>query len=59
MKSKKLLAVSLCGALCLSLAGFTYPATLPHAAPFRRAIRRSSTVIRDCTLPAEAFRPCI
>ena len=24
MKSKKLLAVSLCGALCLSLAGFTY-----------------------------------
>ena len=33
MKSKKLLAVSLCGALCLSLAGFTYASAQAADAP--------------------------
>ena len=33
MKNKKILAVGLCGAICLSLAGFTYANALASDAP--------------------------
>lgn len=47
MKSKKLLAVSLCGALCLSLAGFTYASAQTADTPKTSAEETAQTSSTD------------
>ena len=47
MKSKKLLAVSLCGALCLSLAGFTYASAQAADTPKTSAEETAQTSSTD------------
>ena len=47
MKSKKLLAVSLCGALCLSLAGFTYASAQTADTPKTSAVETAQTSSTD------------
>ena len=47
MKSKKLLAVSLCGALCLSLAGFTYASAKAADTPKTSAEETAQTSSTD------------
>lgn len=43
MKNKKILAVGLCGAICLSLAGFTYANALASDAPKNLASETENT----------------
>ena len=47
MKSKKMLAVSLCGALCLSLAGFTYASAQTADTPKTSAEETAQTSSTD------------
>ena len=43
MKNKKILAIGLCGAICLSLAGFTYANALASDAPKNLASETENT----------------
>lgn len=59
MKNKKILAVGLCGAICLSLAGFTYANALASDAPKNLASETENTSGVDI-LYQKCFNPhCI